>query len=258
MYSDCGNYRCLSGRWLLCLCCQQTLDEVKKQTEAGQKSANAAKSAADVAKETLDEMKASGTESTNQADKVIDHLNRLAGSFKKSTEYAKSALDTSVEAMRLDQRAWIGIPEIVVNSPLHTSESISYKGLSLVFRNTGKTPAINSYISFMLVSSAESEPPFDFDKAVTGKDDRRDQNYILQPKKAYGIFAPGAVHTVVVSPPAVHRGQGNLRRIYILGKTTYRDVFPGTPERMTKFCFTYQQFFPEYAFVPCPEGNWMD
>ena len=43
--------------------------------------------------------------------------------------------------------------------------------------------------------------------------------------------------------------------IYILGKFTYSDVFPGTPRHTTKFCLMRETGI---SFGVCPNGNWMN
>lgn len=50
-------------------------------------------------------------------------------------------------------------------------------------------------------------------------------------------------------------GLGLPATIYILGKITYNDIFPGTPQRSTKFCLMRTT---GTVFAFCPEGNWMD
>jgi hypothetical protein len=90
-----------------------------------------------VMKRTLDEMKGSGSNATQQANQVISNLNWLAQSMDGTLKQSQRALDASIQTSRLDQRAWLssqiatplfeeGKPMLVINE----------------FSNTGKTPAL--------------------------------------------------------------------------------------------------------------------
>lgn len=196
---------------------------------------------------------------TKATQRSAEAAQKSADAAKEAVRVARDTLTVSREGLRLEQRAWIGIPEVVVDNPEQTSDSVSYKGISLIFRNSGRTPAINSRMSYILISSFGSEPPFDFDKIAKYVGHWPNEwKVIWQPQKPQGVFTPGGVYPVIILPPSVHRGQDRPRMVYIMGKMTYNDIFSGTPQRTTKFCFEYHQFFPEYRFTPCPDGNWMD
>lgn len=98
--------------------------------DAAQRSAKAAKSAAETASSSL---KQSEIDSAAQ-----DVRNREA--IAASSAQSKAALDASIAASRNDQRAWLAI----VNVHLTTEPSAGTE-LNVIYEitNTGKTPAIN-------------------------------------------------------------------------------------------------------------------
>ena len=121
-----------------------------RQASIAKLSADAANTAAQAASDTLSNIKTSGAETKNQIDRLIAQQQRTADAMEKSLSRAKesmeasnaqskAALDASVEAFRLDQRAWLTVlwefPEIPIPDGLmKTTAKIA---------NTGKTPALN-------------------------------------------------------------------------------------------------------------------
>lgn len=84
-----------------------------------------------------------------------------------------------------------------------------------------------------------------------------------------GVLAPEVVQTINLFPSMktstrqpVDQAQGGMpgipappMTIYLLGKFTYNDIYPGTPRRSTKFCLMRAG---GTTFTICPENNWMD
>jgi hypothetical protein len=81
-----------------------------------------------------------------------------------------------------------------------------------------------------------------------------------------GILAPGVVDTkrVIVRSQwtqGTKKDRGGISitesvTLYVLGKITYYDIFPGTKPHTTKFCLMHTR--NSNSFVICPANNWMD
>jgi hypothetical protein len=99
----------------------KTFQEIQKQTISAQTSANAAKSASDIASKTLAE---------------IEKQNATSA---KTVQLATQNMKAVQDQFRLDQRAWINIMEAKFREPLN-AKTTSHIDLSL--KNTGKTPAL--------------------------------------------------------------------------------------------------------------------
>src|SRR5438552_13852202 len=94
-------------------------------------------------------MRQSSAETTCQIGQITAAAERIATSaetsttnaetaLKKTLEQGKAALDASIEASRLDQRAWIVLPRFVLNNDPIGNDSIN---ISLLMVNSGKTVA---------------------------------------------------------------------------------------------------------------------
>lgn len=115
--------------------------QADKLITAATKLADAARDQAQAAKDTA-----------NAAGKQVDAANRFADSaeginrgvagavtqLKAAADNAKASIEATKEAMRLDQRAWLGASDytysIAESGPIDSSASVT---------NTGKTPALN-------------------------------------------------------------------------------------------------------------------
>jgi hypothetical protein len=107
--------------------------------EAAKVSANAAKSAADTADATLKAMKTSAVETSAQIDRLIAQQQRTADSMEQNLVRSKAALDASIKASRLDQRAWIGFIGVTAKNVAIGSKP----SFTQIIINTGKTPALD-------------------------------------------------------------------------------------------------------------------
>src|SRR5580700_6072133 len=101
--------------------------------------------------ETLSEMRSSREGGSDQTNQVIGNMNWLArtmqGAFeqsqlatKRSEKQSQRALDVSISAAELDQRAWLGI------GPLRRDGFVSgnqFPTFYVRIINSGKTPALS-------------------------------------------------------------------------------------------------------------------
>lgn len=109
---------------------------------------------------TLDEMKTSGAQATQQAWSAINNLNWMARTGDYSRQQGKTAVDasnkesekvlkTNIDAAHLDQRAWIGVKDAIFKD---FSSTVPWT-VTVIFVNSGKTPARNAEISSMFTTS---------------------------------------------------------------------------------------------------------
>jgi len=224
---------------------------------------------------TLEEMKRSGQQSTEQAWSAIANLNWAARSMdlsqkealegiRSSERQSKRALDASIAASRLDQRAWVTLEEVVPQHLEATSreEANSHPGVQFVlpFRNTGKTPAIKVAFDMAMIFRTPDKPIPDFDQ------NPEDTYSKMTGIKESALIGPGD-HTVFTFPgPADTQfrfGPNQMKLIddrrtvlYLVGKLTYHDIFPNTPRRSTKFCARYEPATKQFGY--CPINRAMD
>jgi hypothetical protein len=201
----------------------------------------------------------------------------------------QNALNASIEASHLDQRAWVGVADFATIGGVKTLKGFSYKSVQFVIRNSGKTPAINLSAVTLETTRDWNEEIGDYDTFIAEDKRRREEMYTqlsegkirrppnfsidemrewiknmsnqvsLEEKK---LFSAGQVlpPDSVMAQGVGGISYGNLRDgipqvIYILGKITYNDIFDGTPLRTTKFCL---ERMDGTDFSICPKGNHMD
>lgn len=227
---------------------------------------------------------------SHRAAEVFRQLNIAQAQVKA----AQDSLTAIREQMRLDQRAWIGLvhTETVGGKKSEDGSAFSFDYVRLVFRNTGKTPALNVSQQRIITSgkwgyalgTAQPLPAPDFDKQVGATERfyqqmtaelirknpkdadqiRKDRRYGSPTTSLSSISPAGRSIAPNAELVADHHtlGGGALRdkdgtpiTMYILGKITYNDIFPGTKRHTTKFCLMWY----ENGFIMCDAGgNWMD
>ena len=194
-----------------------------------------------VALRTLSEIRSSSKDTHDlavAAGKQAGDTHDLAEAAKGQIAQAQKALDASLAASRLDQRAWVvitpGKEDIKINEPIY---------LPLEFSNTGKTPAINTqgFIVFMFVGrtdilnfNQQGILPMDF-KTLFPNEKRLEHIPLITREDVASEPTP----TVLTQPLIGALRVGELSTV-VFGKISYRDVF-GTSHWM-KFC--------EYVSMP--------
>ncbi len=228
-------------------------------------------------RETLDEMKASGNTSTNQFWQAIGNMNWLAKTMDGTLKLSSNAMEESkiqntatlkanIIASRLDQRAWVGVPEFVTTGGSQSSDGkiFSFSELLIVIRNSGKTPALNLTAATLVLSKDSLEKIGDYDAEIAkisakiSGHSQVDKGFRGDLFPAQQVLSPGAAINQIAS----QGGQWTIRDDvnnrffipYVFGKITYNDIF-SRKKHTTEFCF--ERNFGS-NFVPCFHGNWMD
>ena len=149
---------------------------------------------------------------------VATYTNYARIQAKASTDAVRQASD----AMKLDQRAWVGVYE-VKSIPSSTDTSIS-------FENTGKTPAINFSVAASSSDSKDSE-----ERPIPG-------NSVIVPS--------GKFHSNVVFEDESKK----TKMLYVHGTVRYWTIFGN--QHWTRFCYLHEG--DSLGFSPCDSGNAVD
>lgn len=259
----------------------------------------------------LEQMKGSSVQTDRLIEKSDSIANSMAASVKQSQTaldetlkqnlatlartlaQGRAALDTSIDASHLDQRAWVGVAEFATISGEQTPDgkTFSFKGVQIAIRNSGKTPAINlSAVTMQTTRDWRDKKIGDYDVVIAEFNRNREESSAkllsemiqrnpqmaetirarekemrdMEAQAMADLFPAGQVLAPGVAitqgtPSASYgiRDDMGMRRltIYILGKITYSDIFTGTRLHTTKFCLMR---LGGTQFVSCPTGNYMD
>jgi hypothetical protein len=159
----------------------------------------------------------------------------LFGQFrsgKEAAQAAKQSADTAKETLMTTQRAYVfAVHELeVVRAPDGKIEAVDIQPL---WKNLGATPAINFKAA---VSSFIVEDDWAEADEMAGQKSRDKFEITIGPKLE------------VLGDPVRFSGQellailGRKKFGYVMGKAEYRDVFPDTPARYSKFCIRLEPF----------------
>lgn len=200
---------------------------------ATNKAAEAAKSAADTARDAFIQSKADS----------IAQDKRSREALEASANQSRAALDASVAASRTDQRAWVA-PSSAASDPLmpEVGKTLHVK---VTLKNTGKTPAVNA--------SQQSA----FQGILPGE--HLNFSYSTNPSQRVGLIPPNAdfyaTFTAAGSPltkfgvDALNSGNPG---IYVHGVLRYADVFKG--KHWLTYCYVLIVPFDGH-WKPCEQHN---
>jgi hypothetical protein len=211
--------------------------------EAARKQADKAETISDSIRQAVEALKVSNSQARQ--------------SLEKTLAQSKTALDTTITASHLDQRAWVGLTDFLSVNPLLSADGMKFsvEGVKLTIRNSGKTPAIHLSISVLETGRPFSDPIKDFDEI------NQENRFLIVQESTLPrgqALAPGVDLKYPLGgifQPA-RDDQGRNITQYILVKITYNDIFTGTQQHTTKFCL--MSLRPNLDYRPCPKGNSMD
>jgi hypothetical protein len=152
------------------------------------------------------------------------------------------SISASTKAVKIQQRAWVGISQLEMNSEPKDGESIV---VTLTIINKGASPATNMEIKNRV--SILKAPISDDWKTV--------------PSVSHGTIFPDAPGNATATKLFVIPGteapylKGDLR-VWVTGEITYSDVF-GRPH-WTRFCFSHDKTQNLLLFSGCSDGNEID
>ncbi len=233
-------------------------------------------------------------EASNKVERQLGILQQQVSAARDSVRATQKQTEAAAAAMQIDQRAWLGLAGVDTEGGAETKDTFRVQGVSIMLHNSGKTPALKVRIECcMLTTRVWTDPIPDYDSEFKASEESRAtrrresrerieemtrqhpemreqllardkefwDSYESEMKSMYhqgGVIAPrvGTRFGVATSIQwGTRTNQQEPKTIYILGKVGYRDVFPGTPERSTKFCLLRTNGL---VFSICPENNWME
>jgi hypothetical protein len=159
----------------------------------------------------------------------------IANAAHEASNSDKS-LKATIDNFHLEQRAWIGVKQIVVG-PLNANEPLK---IDVVLTNTGKTiGTVTSTISKVLPSFHEE----DIDKFISSPEwMEKDRERRMTPPRVTLVFPNFEFAFQILSPGPLYDWQaksiqsGQIQ-IYVFGDIYYSDVFGRS--HFTKFCGFY-------------------
>jgi hypothetical protein len=160
-------------------------------------------------------------------------------------DLTQSAMTDTREALKLDQRAWLGVESFIPN-PTSPERGKTFV-VKIAVKNTGKTPAIN------LFQRGSSEPLRSGDYP----------NFVYEQGKPGGIIAPGAFSFIpvvtmtvpetgtplIVNDDIINGLSGKSFTVYVSGIIEYGDIFN------RRHWLTYCGFWDGDGFAACKDHN---
>jgi hypothetical protein len=242
-------------------------------TVAAFQQLEAIKGQLEVMQGTLEETTRAGQQATDQTWRAIGNLNWLARSMDWSQKQAQQAMETSdrrsrealnasIAASRLDERAWVSTENTFVDQ--FDSKKL-FKGRIQIF-NRGKTPArrVQFITAYMLSPTFIDGPSPDQVKAT----DVFEGQGIIGPQGGQILVADGTSRGRIKSiNPTLRQAseiydqiRGNTFFFYVFGRIKYYDI----SDRMhvTKYCFFLHDISdsdpPNWQLGSCNAYNEMD
>ena len=223
-----------------------------------------------VTKHQLNEMRSSGTHATEQTRKLIeqatvqatnthdlaiaageqaDNARKAAGEATKSREQSERAFERTVDQFHLEQRAWLGIKGIHVDTPEADKEIV----VLINFINSGKTIAANVG-GYCLLAVGDKPKITKFPEAPRNNED---SSGVTWPNGEFTASASGAVtdkgfQTFSLTKPGIVQLQNKQIFLFVYGVYTYTDVFKS--KHTTAFCGRYSP--TSKLFESCSNHNY--
>jgi hypothetical protein len=214
------------------------LREMQSATKATQIAAEAAEKAAKISEGQLEQMK-SGSE---QTDKIIKEAHRMSDAMEETLRQSRVALDASIEASRLDQRAWVGIKNMSI-STMEVGQRLR-TGIDVI--NSGKTIAKDLRQTGYLVISRKI---INIDEVVTSGTLPSTEPHI------FGSTFPNQQVVVnnsidsVLTAEQINAIKSGTLFVYLFGDLFYLDVY--NRSHVTQYAGRYDP--NSGIFLACPE-----
>jgi hypothetical protein len=237
--------------------------------KASETQASAAEQIADASRRNAaaaESFSKSADEIREETARAVSELRRSANdsetAMKENSRNAQNAMNTSIEASRLDERAWLAIsdPEILQYDPNDPTKPFL---IQILVRNSGKTPAqqINA-LGVIQAYDPKTDGPTDDDwKVFLGYFNESKERYVIAPNATRKIIVPDfsnkaqnpPFHDFIAQNYPLIRDRSKY--LYYFGQATYIDI--DNRPHTTKFCvWLVDPGTKQFAF--CGKGNDMD
>jgi len=208
------------------------MKEARRQTDALIKRAIEQSSAMREAAEQTDRLIEQAIEQANHAAEQAKAANMAACAAKTSSENFAEVAHSSVQniqlaqqAMHLEQRAWLFVTETRA-SELQVGQPLS---ITVVFKNTGRTPAKNVQISTHLEPLPKGQAP-------EPKLEKMQNRGAIPPNgTAFVTISTGRKHAEGVTEQGLKAITSGELVIWVYGTITYEDIFE--TRQATMFCY---------------------
>jgi len=150
----------------------------------------AAKTQADAAREMVIASKrnaAASEQFSTSADKINVGVAGAVSQLKAAASNAKLGIEATQDALRIDQRAWVGIVSIDSNPEVEAGKQFLS---AFTFKNTGKTPAMNLTVRWASVGLLGGSEP--------------DPSLLSESPSSQGVLEPNAAGQIVSDKQEVH------------------------------------------------------
>ena len=195
--------------------------------EATGDAANAATDQADAAQQFSD-----------TAEDINGGIAGAVDQLEATAQNAKAAIQATRDAMRLEQRAWVGLTVVDVPKPLPTGATFEIVNH---FSNTGKTPALRAHaVSELEIDVHNLQPIYKESDAPEG------------PPLLPGAEVRGSWTAPILNEETVKAIKDGSSIIYDRGAVWYWDVFGR--KHVTTFCLAYNVAsgaFHADSTIPC-------
>lgn len=192
-----------------------------------------------VMKGTLNEMKRSGEQSTEQMWSAIDNINWEARSMDLSEKQSEKSLKATIENSHQDLRAWVGVESVVPNNfarPLGLLGNIQLD-VDFGLRNYGRSVAerIRIYPELRIMSAANRHDP-----ACKTSYEKNDLGYNLVPTETlHATYGMNVSAREIEEAIKSQHGDRNLF-LKVVGCIVYSDGLSKTETHHTPFSYALE------------------
>jgi cell division protein FtsL len=197
------------------------------------------------------------------AQNMVTQEQRIADNAQKamdaSNRQSKAALDASIGASRLDQRAWVGVVDAATEGGKVEGDGFGFTSISIVIRNSGKTPALKMSIDCcMYVTRVWSDPEIpDYDSELAKQRQNTAARIREHPEMASAInrlqleteaAKKSYLHEAALAPEVVSRVPLAAGGIMQKGLERVLETPPSDPREMQAYIEKQRQF-PKRLYV---------
>lgn len=162
------------------------------------------------------QQKASG----EQMDKLTAQVSRLSGMLEESLKHNQEALDASLKASRLDQRAWVGVRSIQM-LPMEAGKPLN---MEIKFSNSGKTFALDvRHTGILRLSDKPLSDITPEDRASLDKQPKQVPTLVTLAPSGESLIPCASLAPITEEMiAAINTGKVH---VYLVGEISYTDVF---------------------------------
>jgi hypothetical protein len=177
---------------------------------------------------------------SDTAEDINDRMSDAVDQLKAANAQSKSAVSASIEALRTDQRAWLGTKKFVTKGSFEVLNGIQ---ATAIVENTGRTPAVhyNSEIAIKAFCNGFPKHP-SYNRTGLGEP----SFLTLNPGQSAQV--PSKIFTFETLE-SVSRIETRDCHIYVFGRIIFRDIF--RRDHWRHFCGYYS--FPAAVVGDAPD-----